>query len=144
MRPRPPAEAWVGRTLRFGDQRLSSYTVAAARNVAEGQALTLRASLTSALAQVVAVDDQARTVTTASRLLFEPLYAGQWLVPEGETAGLPILACSRGVFTLGGTAPLTEIASDQNGDGTRQIRVLAVGVGQPVVWEPATMLDLRP
>lgn len=138
-----PAEAaWAGQTLRTGTGRLATHTIENARTVAGGQAFTTRASLTSGLARVVAVDEAARTVRTDTRLQFEALYGGQWLVPEGGGDWWPITGCSRGTFTIGGNAPLASRLTDTDGDGTRQFRVVITAPGEPVVWEPAVLTSL--
>jgi len=141
--PAPDANALVGATLRLGDGRLSTHTVIAAQAVAGGQALTLRDSLTSGIARVTGIDEAARTVRTDTRLTFEPTYPGQWLLPEGGDAWLPITACARGVFTVGGPAELGALLADADGDGTQQFRVLITAPGQPVILEPAVSMLLH-
>lgn len=135
----PPAD-WPGRTVTLGnDARDNLYSVTAAEDTADGTRLTLSASLLNGRGRVTATDDQAGTLTTDSRMLFQTTYGGRYALNEAQDTWLPITSAGGGTFTLRGAKP-SAVFGDPDGDDKKEFWVCTVAPGDQVRTGGVTVL----
>jgi len=132
----PPPASLIGRHILFTNElRTSAFRVVDAAAKGDTSTLTLRASLLNGRGLVTKLDEEARTLKTGSRMLFQAKYRGMRLASEDFRGYLPIRSASGGVFTLGGDGVLGEVFTDTTGDDRAEFWVSVTGPGDRVVLQ---------
>ena len=133
----PQADVLVGRDVLVMNDRLTSvFRVVEAEAAGASTTLKLRASILNGRGRVTDLDEEARTLATDSRMLFQAKYAGMRVVSESFEGYLPIVSATGGRFLLDTDEPLADLFTDPNGDGRAEFCVSVIGPGDRLLLPP--------